>query len=95
MTPGHGASHGAEGHQPRPPTWSCDTCGAEWPCAPKRTALLDDYRGSPTLLSLYLTSFLVDAMRDLDQAPIGDLLARFLYWPPRPTQPAPAIRPGE
>ncbi|MFG1776302.1 hypothetical protein ACGFIR_04855 [Micromonospora sp. NPDC049051] len=70
-------------HAPLAPDWTCDTCGADWPCAVKRSRLLEEYRVDRAMLSVYLGSCLAAAAQDLP-APSGtSLQGRFIGWLPR------------
>ncbi|MEV6347238.1 hypothetical protein [Actinoplanes sp. NPDC051851] len=65
------------------PHWNCRVCGAPWPCDPARERLLREYRAFPSLLRVYLSSQMYDAIEDM---PAGsrtaphDLYERFLAW---------------
>jgi hypothetical protein len=65
------------------PTWECRTCGDPWPCANAKAALAAEFRGFPSVLAIYMTAQLHDALRDLTangaEAP-PDLYDRFLAW---------------
>ncbi|MER7415456.1 hypothetical protein ABT346_01485 [Micromonospora peucetia] len=70
-------------HAPLTPGWSCATCGAEWPCAPKRARLLEEYRADRAMLSVYLGSCLAAAAEDLPPSRGPSLQDRFIGWLPR------------
>ncbi|SCL55780.1 hypothetical protein GA0070606_2497 [Micromonospora citrea] len=72
-----------EEHTPSTPEWTCDTCGAEWPCAAKRARLLMEYQVDRAALSVYLGSCLAAATEDLPPAPGTSLQDRFIGWLPR------------
>ncbi|MGN9807848.1 hypothetical protein ACTMSW_00620 [Micromonospora sp. BQ11] len=75
-------------HAPLAPGWTCGTCGDEWPCAAKRSRLLEEYRLDRAMLSVYLGSCLAAASQDL-RPPVGTSLQdRFIGWLPR-TSPLP------
>jgi hypothetical protein len=69
-------SHGH--HQPMRPTWDCDTCGAEWPCAPAREHVLTSW----TLFARGLTmhAYFEEACQELEHAPAKLMWRRFLGW---------------
>jgi len=84
MTPGAKASGpGPDDHAPVTPDWNCGSCGEEWPCATKRSRLLDEYQVDRAALSVYLGSCLAAATQDLHAAPVVSLQARFIGWVPR------------
>lgn len=65
------------------PHWRCRVCGRPWPCPEARAALLDEYRTYPSLLKIYLSAQMYDALEDLcadGHAPPLDLHERFLSW---------------
>ncbi|MGK5518554.1 hypothetical protein ACSNN9_04280 [Micromonospora sp. URMC 107] len=74
---------GADEHAPLAPGWTCDTCGADWPCAAKRSRLLEEYRADRAMLSVYLGSCLAAAAQDLPPSPGTCLQDRFIGWLPR------------
>jgi hypothetical protein len=67
-------------HQPVRPTWTCASCGREWPCSTRRAQLLAEYEGAVTSLGLAMSAYLQEAARDLPTAYAGDLHHRFLGW---------------
>ncbi|MFR9777062.1 hypothetical protein ACL02O_13490 [Micromonospora sp. MS34] len=83
-------TRGAEAMEPRPdehapvtPDWTCGSCGQDWPCATKRSRLLDEYQADRASLSVYLGSCLAAASDDLRSAPTAMLQDRFIGWVPR------------
>lgn len=70
-------------HLPVVPGWNCDTCGAEWPCATKRSRLLREYAAERAALSVYLGSCLAVAAEELRASPVRSLQDRFTGWLPR------------
>ncbi|MGS2614131.1 hypothetical protein ACVCAH_06315 [Micromonospora sp. LZ34] len=74
-------------HLPLIPAWSCDTCGADWPCATKRARLLEEYHGGGPALGVYLGSCLAAAAQDLRGTPVRALQTRFTGWLPRQSRP--------
>ena len=68
------------GHLPERRTWLCSTCGAEWPCRPRRAALIAEYAEAPTSLVLVMNASLIEAGDDMPDVPAGVLNARFLGW---------------
>ncbi|MGK5742017.1 hypothetical protein [Micromonospora sp. URMC 103] len=93
MTAPRAAVTTSRSHLPLRPLWLCRACGAPWPCAPAKLALVREYAGSHVTLCLYLSSLLQDAATDLHLldphgAPgPGQLYDRFIGWAahPRPT----------
>ncbi|MBB2942224.1 hypothetical protein FB565_001937 [Actinoplanes lutulentus] len=72
----------AEDHTHVRPQWDCRVCGQPWPCPEARTGLLDEYRVFPSLLKIYLTALMYDALDDLTvngESP-PNLYERFLAW---------------
>ncbi len=74
---------GAGEHAPRTPDWTCGTCGAEWPCQPKRDRLLTEYGVDRAMLSVYLGACLAAAAEDLHAPGATSLQDRFFGWLPR------------
>ncbi len=75
-------------HAPSTPNWTCGTCGAEWPCEPKRDLLLREYQADRAMLTVYLGSCLAAATQDLPAPTKVSLQDRFIGWLPRlPKQP--------
>ncbi|MFC4020714.1 hypothetical protein ACFOW4_22600 [Micromonospora sp. GCM10011542] len=70
-------------HVPTTPGWSCGSCGEEWPCATKRSRLLEEYGVDRAMLSVYLGSCLAAASEDLRSTPVTSLQDRFIGWLPR------------
>lgn len=67
------------------PTWDCRVCGRPWPCADAKSRLRDEFRTSPSFLSIYMSAQMIDAARDLTAHgadPPADLYERFLLWIP-------------
>lgn len=71
-------------HIPATPTWTCRLDGLTWPCREARRALVAEYAGNPSALSIYLTCCLHEATRDLVNADPAALYERFLSWVPHP-----------
>ncbi|TDC30284.1 hypothetical protein E1211_24500 [Micromonospora sp. 15K316] len=83
MTGGAGSSGPvSDDHAPEPPGWSCGSCGEDWPCATKRSRLLQEY-GDRATLSVYLGSCLAAASEDLRSVSVTSLQDRFIGWLPR------------
>ena len=67
------------------PTWDCRVCSRPWPCADAKSRLRDEFRTSPSFLSIYMSAQMIDAARDLTAHgadPLADLYERFLLWIP-------------
>ena len=65
------------------PDWECRICQQPWPCANAKTSLLSEFRGCPSVLTIYLFSQMYVALDDLtshgEPAP-DDLYERFMSW---------------
>ncbi len=83
MTGGDEAGRLPGEHAPVTPDWACGSCGEDWPCATKRTRLLDEYQVDRASLNVYLGSCLAAASQDLRTAPVASLRDRFIGWVPR------------
>lgn len=88
-------------HLPQRPTWHCKVCNDPWPCKPARLLLLLEHRGNMIALSIFMGSYLHDAVRDLirlhPDTPLdsGELFDRFLAWTnPRQLPPATRLDPS-
>ena len=65
------------------PDWRCRVCGRPWPCHDARSSLLDEYRAYPSLLKIYLSAQMYEALDDFTargDAPPLNLYERFLAW---------------
>ena len=65
------------------PGWDCRVCRQPWPCDNAKTNLLTEFRGFPSVLAIYLSGKMYDALGDLtsDGMPTPpDLYERFLSW---------------
>jgi hypothetical protein len=65
------------------PSWDCRTCGDPWPCANAKASLAAEFQGFPSVLAIYLTAQMHDALIDLTvngAAAPSDLYERFLAW---------------
>jgi hypothetical protein len=62
------------------PGWDCQVCRQPWPCAEARSTLVTEFRSFPSVLTLYLSNKLYDAMLDLGTDADPDLYERFLSW---------------
>ncbi|MEU8241680.1 hypothetical protein AB0C07_25810 [Actinoplanes missouriensis] len=69
-------------HMHERPQWDCRACGLPWPCPTARAGLLEEYRGFPSLLKVYLSTQMYDALDDMiaDGGAPPDLYDRFLAW---------------
>jgi hypothetical protein len=65
------------------PDWDCRLCGRPWPCANAKTDLLTEFRAFPSVLRIYMSTQMYEALTDLtshgEPAP-ADLYERFLSW---------------
>ncbi|MDG4793426.1 hypothetical protein [Micromonospora sp. WMMD1082] len=75
-------------HAPVTPDWTCGTCGADWPCQPKRDQLLTEYGADRAMLSVYLGACLAAAAEDLHAGGSTSLQDRFFGWLPRRRRPS-------
>ena len=70
-------------HLYRRPGWECRVCQQPWPCATAKADLLEEFRTLPSVLTIYMSAQMYDALIDLtshgQQAP-PDLYERFLGW---------------
>ncbi|KUL28648.1 hypothetical protein [Actinoplanes awajinensis] len=73
------------------PDWTCRVCGTPWPCSTARATLMHEYRAFPSLLRIYLSAQMYEALDDLTiegKTPPMNLYERFLSWvqthPPSP-----------
>lgn len=64
-------------HQPLRPSWDCAACGQPWPCRPARERMAAE---ADTSLRIAAWSWLEEAMRDMPDAPAGQLWQRFVGW---------------
>jgi hypothetical protein len=65
------------------PAWDCRACKQPWPCANAKTNLLTEFRGFPSVLTVYLSGQMYDALRDLTshgETMPADLYERFMSW---------------
>jgi hypothetical protein len=65
-------------HEARQPEWTCQDCGAAWPCEPARGRLRAETAGGTALAVLmwcYLEGFFHDALDGTDGA-----FERFVGW---------------
>src|SRR5690348_13919931 len=65
------------------PDWDCRVCQQPWPCARPRNELLTEFRGFPSVLRIYLSTQMYDALGDLpthhSDTPT-EFYERFLSW---------------
>jgi hypothetical protein len=65
------------------PNWDCRECGEPWPCANAKAGLAAEFAGFPSVLAIYMSGQMNDALQDLtahgESAP-RDLYDRFLAW---------------
>ena len=65
------------------PDWDCLICQQPWPCANAKTDLLTEFRNFPSVLAIYLSGQMNDAIDDLTsqgEPPPDDLYERFISW---------------
>jgi hypothetical protein len=65
------------------PSWDCEACAQPWPCANAKTTLLQEFRGFPSVLAVYMSAQMCEAILDLTAhgtEPPNDLYERFLSW---------------
>jgi hypothetical protein len=65
------------------PDWNCRTCKQPWPCANAKANLLVEFRGFPSVLTVYLSGQMYDAQRDLTshgETTPTNLYERFMSW---------------
>ena len=65
------------------PGWDCRVCGKPWPCANAKADLLAEFRLFPSVLTIYMSGQMYDALGDLTahgQSTPPDLYDRFLGW---------------
>ena len=65
------------------PSWSCRACALPWPCGSAKEILLDEFRNYPSMLRIYMSGQMEDAIEDLTARgghPPPDLYERFLSW---------------
>ena len=65
------------------PSWDCSACARPWPCANAKERLLTEFRGFPSVLTIYMSAQMCEAMLDLTAHgvdPPTDLYERFLAW---------------
>ena len=70
-------------HLSNRPHWTCRACRKPWPCANAKADLLEEFNVFPSVLTIYLSAQMYDAMVDMtahgEPAP-SDLYDRFLSW---------------
>jgi len=65
------------------PGWDCRNCGLPWPCARAKALLIQEFQDFPSLLAIYMSAQMHDALNDLTasgEPPPLDLYERFLAW---------------
>lgn len=65
------------------PGWKCLACGELWPCATAQERLIEEFWAFPSILTIYLTAQMYDALGDLvadGQMAPADLFERFVAW---------------
>ncbi len=69
-------------HNAERPSWQCRVCYQPWPCADAKIDLAEQYQRSRTMLMLFMSSCMAEAIDDLrwgTGSPAG-LYDRFLGW---------------
>ncbi|GIM89520.1 hypothetical protein [Paractinoplanes toevensis] len=65
------------------PDWDCRSCQQPWPCANAKANLLVEFRQFPSVLTIYLSAQMYEALGDMtsrgEPAP-PNLYERFLSW---------------
>jgi hypothetical protein len=70
-------------HTGQRPSWDCEACGQPWPCANAKDVLLTEFRGYPSVLAIYMSAQMCEAVVDLTAhgtEPPADLFDRFMSW---------------
>jgi hypothetical protein len=65
------------------PSWDCRACALPWPCPQAKEILLAEFSDFPSVLCIYMSSQLEDALDDLTAHgghPPPDLYERFISW---------------
>ena len=65
------------------PRWDCRICKEPWPCAAAKADLKAEFRAFPSVLTIYMSSQMYDALMDLTsrgEPTPPDLYRRFLSW---------------
>jgi hypothetical protein len=65
------------------PSWDCRVCTKPWPCANAKNDLLAEFRVYPSVLTIYLSAQMYDAVNDLTSHGAtlpADLYERFISW---------------
>ena len=65
------------------PGWDCRACGLPWPCANAKAELVLEFHNFPSVLAIYMSAQMHDALNDLTaqgELPPLDLYERFLAW---------------
>jgi len=65
------------------PSWDCVACGQPWPCANAKDLLITEFRGYPSVLAIYMSAQMCEAVLDLTAhgtEPPTDLFDRFMSW---------------
>jgi hypothetical protein len=70
-------------HVGQRPNWDCRICAEPWPCPVAKVELIAEFRGFPSVLSIYMSAQMYDAANDFmshGAGPPADLYERFLSW---------------
>jgi hypothetical protein len=70
-------------HLPSRPSWTCGTCGEEWPCTTARESLMSELAG--TRLAMLMWTHLEHYALDQGKGPLSGAFERFIAWTRRPT----------
>lgn len=67
-------------HTARRPDWICTGCAADWPCAPAKVNLSEEYGVDRVGLAVHMSIQLHRAAGELPTATAGELYERFVKW---------------
>lgn len=76
-------------HGPSRPSWTCTTCGEEWPCVPKKRQLAHLFGEDIRKLRRQMLAYALMAVTDLPHVPQEEIRERFIGWPGKPLQELP------
>lgn len=67
-------------HLPSRPSWTCGTCGNDWPCAAARERLMREHGSDPTAVAVLMWQHLEHYALDQGAGPLSGAFARFIAW---------------